>query len=53
MFLRANRAFLDLEMGPFIGRIGLTADLITKTDGSQNTHGTDWVTGNQLVWTSS
>lgn len=47
MFLCANRAFLDLEMGPFIGRIGLTADLITKTDGSQNTHGTDLTGTNQ------
>lgn len=42
MFLGTNRAFLDFEVGPLVGRVDLTADFITKTNGSKNTHGTDW-----------
>lgn len=49
MFLGTNRAFLNFEVGPLVGRVGLTADFITKTDGSKNTHGTHWVIELQSV----
>ena len=45
MLFRTNGAREDLEIGIGVGLVGLRCMLIAESDGSQNTHDSNWQPG--------